>query len=104
MNVAKIKGAYSFVDKISVKDVKVGKVYYIDKHHHGIYNYDITIEDQRVKCLHNDIKGDKQDIWLQLEKPHKDLDNEDWKNSLIFIFPDDEHYDDFMLYKGEKVK
>jgi hypothetical protein len=104
MNIAKIKGTYSFVNKVSIKDVKVGKVYYIDKHHHGIYNYEITIEDQRVKCLHNDIKGDKQDIWLQLEKPHKDLDNEDWKNSLIFIFPDDEHYDDLMLYKGEKVK
>ena len=104
MNIAKIKGTYAFVNKVSIKDVKVGKVYYIDKHHHGIFNYEITIKNERVKCIHNQIFNGKQEIWLQLEKYYKELNTDEWKNSLIFNFPNDDHYNNFMLYKGEKVK
>ena len=100
---AKINGTYAFIDKIPIKEVKVGKVYYIDKHHHRIFNYDITIEDERVKCIYNETSFGKHQIWLQLEKYYEELNGE-WKNSLIFTFPDDDYYNDFMLYKGVKVK
>ena len=104
-NLIRFMGYYFRMKKIvSVKDTVVGKYYLFGLHNHTVSNYEVNLSALSVKCIKNELEDKRRPIgwsnrlyiWLQLGYKHPEFTGE-WKNSSIFCFPDDEHYDKVKL-------
>ena len=90
---------------VNVKNTVVGRYYLFGHHNHTVTNYEVNLSALPVKCMKKEL-GDKRRpigwsnrlyIWLQLGYKHPELTGDEWSNSAIFCFPDDEHYDKVKL-------
>jgi hypothetical protein len=80
----------------NIKDVKLNDKIKFNNHFHTITNYEIDCSNMKGEVVDISSNNDRNYKYLEIEvklesdKHCKDL--EEWENCLIFVFPDDDHY------------